>query len=228
MSKKDKLINLICTAIISVVVVLLLATLSTFFKMIEKEKLTISTGSSSIVYNGSALTNSEWELVEGELKEGHSLSVEVTGEQDGVGMSDNTIKVSVLDQDGKDVTKKYKIKYELGTLNVKRIQLVITAGSVGKVYDGTPLTFNTFYITNHEQIAKGHVIRPKFKGEITERGIVDNVITEVEILDADGKDLSSAYSIITVSGKLYVADKKSGLPKIPNVDGLKVVGEYQK
>lgn len=225
MNKKDRRINLICSLIISVVLVLLATTLIAFFKSIGREKLVFTSGSSSIVYNGSALTNSEWELVEGKLKSGHTLMVETTGIQDGVGMSDNTLQVKILDSSGNDVSKKYKIKYELGTLSVKKIQLIITAGSTGKVFDGTPLTFNTFYVKNYEQIVEGHIIRPTITGSIVGRGVVDNVITKVEVLGNNGEDVSSAYSIKTISGKLYVANTKAEIPKIPSVEGKVAQGE---
>ncbi len=228
MSKKGKLINLICCFALIIVVVLIVILSFALVTSLQKPKLVFVSGSSAITYNGEVLTNDSWNLLEGELKDGHYANVEVLGKQEGVGMSDNVIKATIVDKEGNDVTKEYKIKYEFGTLSVKKIQLIITAGSVGKVYDGKELTYDTFYIKNYEYIVEGHTVKPTIEGSITDRGVTDNVISSVKVLDANGEDITKVYSIITVSGKLYVADKKSSIPSIPKVEGIKAIGEYQK
>ena len=227
MLNKSSRINLICSFALSVVVVLILFVSIALVESFFKQELVISTSSSSMIYDGSELTSKNWDIIDGDLKKGHYITVKFTGSQTDVGKSDNAIKVTIYDKDGNDVSKEYKINYEYGTLNVKKIPLTITSNTIGKIYDGKELTSNVFYIKNYEMIIKGHVIKPVIEGKILESGVVENVITSVAIVDANGDDVSYLYDVETVFGKLYVAKTQGEIPTIPTVEGIKATGEYR-
>jgi len=88
-------------------------------------------------------------------------------------------------------------------------KITITAASGSKEYDESPLTNNTWYISEGTFV-NGHSIRVTVQGEITEPGTAPNRITAWEILDADGKpdeSLNDNYEIVEVSGVLTVTEK---------------------
>lgn len=98
------------------------------FLTVKARKLTITSASLTESFgnlNGEPLecdqctyTKCNDEKGEG-LAEGHTLQVNITGSQDGFGMSDNTIEsVVIVDQDGNDVTKYYALTLEEGKLIV--------------------------------------------------------------------------------------------------------------
>lgn len=90
-----------------------------------RQDLTFKTGSQDALYDGSPLTNHEFEMV-GELKEGHRIEYEFISSQTVVGESPNELQYKIYDELDADVTADYNIKHEYGTLKVNpRIVLVI-------------------------------------------------------------------------------------------------------
>ena len=71
------------------------------------------------VYDGEALTASEYRL-NGQLVSGHRIdSYVITGSQTEIGRSDSIMsEVTILDKEGNDVTGNYAITYGIGTLTV--------------------------------------------------------------------------------------------------------------
>ncbi|MFW5913533.1 MAG: transglutaminase-like domain-containing protein, partial [Bacillota bacterium] len=85
----------------------------------EEVSLKIVSGSDSKPYDGSPLTHDEWELKEGDLLEGHSLDVDVTGEITEVGSTDNTFTYTITDQEGNDVSEDlYDVHSKYGVLRI--------------------------------------------------------------------------------------------------------------
>ena len=87
---------------------------------INKQALTIKAASDSKTYDGTALTNSNYEITVGKLAAGDSIeSVTVTGSQTLVGSSDNVPSAAkIKNAKGEDVTQNYDINYVNGTLTV--------------------------------------------------------------------------------------------------------------
>ncbi|PNV60155.1 hypothetical protein C0033_20140 [Clostridium sp. chh4-2] len=87
--------------------------------VINKRPLTITAGSASKRYDGSAVTNTSAEITSGSLAEGQQLvDVNVTGSQTTVGTSDNVASDAVIMANGEDVTGNYEIAYVNGTLTI--------------------------------------------------------------------------------------------------------------
>ena len=91
--KRTVLINLLCSLIAVMALIVAILFVAIFGDLTESQnaKLVISSESATAVYNGEPLTNNEWNIVSGELKEGHNLSVEVSGVQTEVGISERRI-----------------------------------------------------------------------------------------------------------------------------------------
>ena len=202
-----KVIYITGSAIIGVIALLsvMFTLIGTGAIKVDQTKLVISSQSAEAVYSGEPLTAGAWELVDGELREGHTLKVVVSGSQTTAGVSPNSISATVTDKNGADVTDHYDIEYQPGTLTVTQRALEITAGSDSKVYDGTPLTLNAYTITAGE-LVEGHTLSPVINGTITDVGIARNAIA-ASILDASGTDVTSSYAINAVSGTLTVTKR---------------------
>ena len=83
------------------------------------EKLIISSGSKSAPYTGDALVCEQYVITDGMLAAGHEIEAYFTGSQTEIGFSDNTFTVAIIDRaTGEDVTYRYDVEYEYGTLEV--------------------------------------------------------------------------------------------------------------
>lgn len=221
--KRTALVNIICSLLAVIILMLGTSVVLVMTGVIDLRVRTIvlSSGSATQAYDGHALTNDEWTLTQGELKDGHMLVVEVTGSQTEVGISENHIYAKVVDEDGKDVSADYEIEYKPGILKVKERPIVAVADSALKIYDGTPLTAPTYSLESTSSLLSNHKIIATVEGSITEIGTADNVITEFKIVDKNHTDeagepidVSGNYSIVTKKGLLTV----TVVPPIPPDD----------
>lgn len=82
--------------------------------------ISIATNSDEKKYDGTPLTNKVYKeyIIDGAMKKGHSLVVQVTGSQTAIGQSDNTAYYCVKDEYGGDVSKYYVIELSMGILEV--------------------------------------------------------------------------------------------------------------
>ncbi len=86
--------------------------------------------------------------------------------------------------------------------NITERPLTITADSGTKVYDGNPLTKNTY---SSKGLAEGDTISSvTVTGTITDAGTSDNVPSAVKIVNGEGKDVTANYEITYVKGTLEV------------------------
>lgn len=99
--------------------------------------LTVTAGSDSKVYDGTALTKNSYTTSTDPAAGDTLASVTVTGSQTDVGSSDNVASDAKLVRGDRDVTANYAIKYLPGTLTVtKNESAKLTAEAYKGVYDG--------------------------------------------------------------------------------------------
>ncbi len=206
--KRSALISIICSMVAAVIMVIgaMLVMVGTGIFDVEQRTLVLSSSSATIIYDGQNLTDSEWHLTQGELKAGHSLSVNVSGAQRNVGISPNYISATVLDANGADVTADYNIVYEPGVLNVRSRDIVIIADSDMKLYDGEPLTSNKYKLESARSLVATDTLNVEVEGSRTEIGVEANRIKNVTITNEHGEDVTRNYNISTKDGKLIVYD----------------------
>ena len=202
-----KMIYIIGSAIIGIVsmLVVMLSLIGTGAIDATQTKLVYKSASAEGVYDGSALVKNQWELVDGQLKEGHTAKVSVTGSQTDVGVSDNHISVTVIDEDGADVTEYYTIEYQPGKLKVTPHYLEITADSLEKTYDGQSLKCETYKITDGS-VVEGHILKATFTGSQLTVGTSVNKVS-VTLTDGNGKDVSGNYTVKCNDGTLKVVKR---------------------
>ncbi|MFW5865050.1 MAG: transglutaminase domain-containing protein, partial [Candidatus Izemoplasmataceae bacterium] len=84
----------------------------------EKIPLTIISESDSKTYDGTPLTNEEWELYDSQVLPDHTLTVHVNGSITDIGSTENTFTYMITDEFGIDVSMEYEVESLYGLLMV--------------------------------------------------------------------------------------------------------------
>lgn len=174
---------------------------------VKGTRLTITTGSASQVYNGKPLTCDTWTLSGGTLRAGHKLSVIKTTSLENAGSTDNVMRFAVTDQSGKDVTEYYEFTYAYGKLNVTPCKITIRTGSAQKVYDGKPLSNNSYEIISG-QLCSGHTLTIVGRSRTDVGTSYNDVVSyTIKTKDANGRtvDVSGGYELTYDSGRITVS-----------------------
>ena len=168
--------------------------------------LVVTTESMEAVYDGAALVCPSWALQSGTLKPGHQATASFSGQQINVGQSPNTVALSIVDENGTDVSNEYNITYQFGKLTVTPRIITITSLDAEKVYDGRPLKQNQNRITSEYPYAlvPTHSAIVNITGSITQVGETSNTIHSVTIYDKQNADVTSNYQITLKEGTLRV------------------------
>ena len=168
--------------------------------------ITITMKSAEKTYNGTALSSDAYEITSGKLAEGDTLKiVKITGEQTDAGESSVTATFNIL-RGSVNVTDLYTITVVPGKLTVKQRAITLTAASSSKIYDGRPLTSNSYKISSGS-LVKGHKLKADVSGSQTEIGSSANVVVKssIKITDGKGNDVAKNYKVTTAAGTLTVS-----------------------
>lgn len=85
---------------------------------VEPIELVIKSASDNKVYDGTPLTNPNWEILSGQILPEHQLVVYVDGSITEVGKINNLAYAIVYDENGQDVSKFYNFEYAFGELTI--------------------------------------------------------------------------------------------------------------
>ncbi len=168
----------------------------------SSKKLIYRSLSKEVVYNGEALVYEECVLEEGQLKKGHTALFTFTGEQIEVGESDNSFVVTIIDENGADVTSDYEVFSHFGKLKVLPRPLTLQSGSNIEEYSGNAVKNDEITLVSGELLAD-HKFEHIITGSREDVGISDNTFVTV-IRDANDVDITKNYSIDYTFGKLEV------------------------
>ena len=158
--------------------------------VISPRTLTITSGSDSKEYDGTPLTSSEIKVTGDGFVDGEGASYTFTGSQTNNGSSKNTFDYEL---NANTKAKNYEITKEYGDLTVTAVstQIVITANSDSKVYDGQPLTNGSYTYTG--KLAEGDKLEVEVVGSQTDKGSSDNVVKSYKVT-RDGVDVTNNYT----------------------------------
>ena len=172
---------------------------------ITVKAVTVTADNATKVYDGTPLTKDSYTNA-ALASTDHIESVTVTGSQTVVGTSANVPSAAVIkNADGADVTASYAVTYANDTLTVTPKAVTVTADNATKVYDGTPLTKDSY--TNTALASTDHIESVTVTGSQTVVGTSDNVPSAAVIKNADGADVTSSYDISYVNGTLEVTKR---------------------
>jgi transglutaminase-like putative cysteine protease/uncharacterized protein YnzC (UPF0291/DUF896 family) len=137
--------------------------------------------------------------------DGYTYDVVIEGSSTEPGVTYSKItKLIIYDSQGIDVTDTFKITLKEGEIRVYLAELNITTDSASKVYDGTPLTCQSF---TYGALLEGHKIESyTMSSSITNAGEVRNKI-KLKIVDSNGNDVTDYYKLNITYGKLEVTPR---------------------
>jgi hypothetical protein len=160
---------------------------------ITPKELTVTTGSDSKEYDGTALTNSEASITGFAANE--TATITATGSQIEVGNSQNTYEITW----GNVKSTNYTITEQLGVLTVTEngTEITLIAPSDSKQYDGTPLTADgtgTLKVTA-TGLPDGFTVEATATGTITNVGTADNVVNDGYVIkNAKNEDKTASFT----------------------------------
>jgi hypothetical protein len=164
--------------------------------------ITIETTDDTKVYDGTPLFNEGFDIVEGTLVDGQSISITDHTEITNVGIVDNHLDLVIMDESLSDMTTNYEITMVEGRLEVTPRPITIETGSSTKVYDGTELS-NTQWAILEGTLVLDHQITVVDFTTIIDVGRVDNVLS-FSITNDAFENLTTNYDITHVYGTLEV------------------------
>ena len=168
--------------------------------------LYITTGSAKKEYDGKPLQSQEWTLTGGTLAAGETLHVRSAAVCESVGTVENRMEFAVTAADGTDVTDIYQIHLSCGNLTIQPRAITIRTGSAQKVYDGTPLSCESYTITAGS-LCPGDTLSISYTS-ITEVGYSENFVIQCAIYRAeDGqsrREVTECYRISYDFGVLKI------------------------
>jgi hypothetical protein len=200
-SKSVYIIGSIVIGIITIIAILAGLMLSGIIDASSK-KLVYKSMSEEKIYDGETLICDEYALEEGQLKEGHVAEFTFIGEQTEVGESDNAFVVTILDENGADVTSDYEIVTQFGKLSVLPRPLTVKSGDAVEEYNGSVVKNEEVKLTSGE-LMQGHSIEYVVTGSRVDAGVTENTFVAI-VRDESGRDVTKNYKIEYTYGKLEV------------------------
>ena len=178
---------------------------------VEKRKLIVSTPDYTGVYDGKDHSNYTLSVIltDGglELCDGHSFKYGGHTVIKDVYEGENAVAFSIVDKSGADVTKNYDIEEKFGKINVTAREIYPYTVDYSGEYDGKLHAPEVGVNTDlGSALCEGHSFYAK--------ATIKNVVTEEEltaefiIVDAEGRDVTKNYKIVSVKpGKVTVYPK---------------------
>ena len=173
---------------------------------VTERELTIQTETNEKNYDGAVLTSDVWSIQSGVFVAGHRIEYTMNSSITNTGVVDNTIGITVFDDNDVDVSNFYDITYDLGTLTVTERELIIQTETNEKIYDGAVLTSDVWSIQSGVLVA-GHRIEYTMNSSITNPGSINNTIG-VTVFDDNDVDVSNFYDITYDLGTLIVTERE--------------------
>lgn len=167
-------------------------------------EITVYTAGGEWTYDGEEHGAEGYEILGDGLALGHRVSkVSYKTKIRDCGYKSNVLgEFVIVDANGYDVTEHYKINKQYGLLSVKVREIVITADSKEKAYDGTALSCSTYQISG--ELVEGDVITVEISGKITGKGRTSNKVVSHVIKNKFGRNVTQNYTADYVNGTLRI------------------------
>lgn len=172
--------------------------------IVEKAPISIVTPDDSKLYDGAPLIATKGAELSG-LVNDETATLIVIGSRTDVGTSDNAYQI---DWSGSAKESNYFIDEEtIGTLEIAKRPVTVTAKGGEKQYDGKPLTAaETGYDIGGEGLVEGHEADVALSGSQTAPGASPATVESVAVKDGD-VDVANNYDVATADGSLKVTNR---------------------
>ena len=178
----------------------------------------------SKVYDGTPLTSSQYEIIEGSLAKGDRLEVAFDGALTDVGRVQNVASYTMINAAGENVTPFYDISETAGILEVLKREVAIKTHDLSVPYDATVHAAKTHEITSAQALAAGHTLATDGWADLLEVGTTENRFSKHQVLDAAGNDVTANYALDITWGTLTVTTRQillsTGTPTAITYDGV--------
>lgn len=159
----------------------------------------------SFLYDGAEHSDETVDIIKGRLFGDDKIEVKALGKITNVGTVDNPVgDERFTSGDYRD----YDISKEAGKLTVTEnteTEIIVTAASGSKPYDGTPLTKNHYKVDNLPPGLRVEAVIEGSATEVKDSSIGNNVVKEVKIFDAGNNDVTANFpQIKRVKGNLTI------------------------
>lgn len=181
---------------------------------VTKKPLTIKADDAAKEYDGTPLMADSYTTGDTSLADGDSFKyVTINSSLTKEGKIDNVVGarriVRTIDGVETDVTDSYDITPVNGKLTITKKPLTIKADDAAKVYDGTPLTANSYNTGNTSLAVGDRMDSIKITGSQTTAGSSENVPSNWKIVNGNGEDVTYCYDVTPVNGTLVVTLNKA-------------------
>jgi len=176
---------------------------------VNARSLTIKLNPNEKVYDGTPLSETTFDITDGELVPGHKLVPSFkTSVSTSIDDALASMTAEIYDENGKNVTKNYALDIDNteAELRIEKRPVVITSLSASKVFDGEVLSNPNF---TQEGLLEGHkfvITAPNLTACLTDVGTIDNdLAAEYDIYDENGVSVKDEYQVIYQNvGKLTI------------------------
>ena len=189
--------------------------------VITPRSITIQAIDTQKPYDGNMITSSEYSVTSGELVQGHTITkiefvtslVNRVEDENVISRYTNKINkdsIVITDSNNADVTGNYEITCLDGTLDIVLRKLSVTSNSESKVYDRTALKGKEVTVDpiseGNDGLLDGHKLKYTLRAEVTTvaQGKVTNKISNLDIVDSNGKSVKEFYAITQNEGVLEI------------------------
>ncbi len=168
-------------------------------------EITISINNETKEYDGTPLMASSYEISEGKLVEGHTISISYNDYIINVGEVSVDADIKILDNEGYDVTNEYLIKQVPGILSVTK-RIITLEVNKEKIYDGKALNISEEdYLITGGNLVGGHKFLSKVLNDVVDiDSSVSNTSLIPSVYDINGYDVSNNYSITVGVGNIVI------------------------
>ena len=179
----------------------------------QKFNVTITPNSAEYTYDGtqksvSGIKEEVFTDDTGKALEGYSVEAKFSASgtnADTYGV-ELTGDIVIKNASGVDVTNQFNTPViNEAHLLINKRSVTIQADSGDFDYDGKPHSIESGKVVDGTSLASGHTFTAKYTGSAQEQGErVDNVISDIRILDKDGNEVTNNYNITPKKGSIYI------------------------
>ncbi len=207
MSKKSGLIIIIVSiiAFCSIALAILFSlNVTGVFRFIETS-ITLKIPSFHKEYDGKIVKDVEYEITSGYLLNGDHIEITLKEDVKNVGEYNDIYEYKILNSNGADVTKYYKVNEEFNDLVIEPREIILKSNSQKfPYYEGETYSYPN-YIISKGSLAENDEISNVFFDEFYEEGIYENFFT-VSIINQNEEDVTNNYDIYYEYGYILVGN----------------------
>lgn len=171
-----------------------------------KRAITVTVGSDTAVYDGTALAFDGSEVSKGSLARGDNLLATFDKSRIDAGVTENTAEIKIASANGYNVTNLYDITVISGKLTVEKRPIYIETKSAQKMYDGQPLVEPNFKLSSETSLLSGHRLELLSGASPKNAGTFENLLV-FGVFDGE-KDVTNNYSFLfPESSKLKITPR---------------------